>query len=263
MKSRTSKYPRIHPAMIAVWAALISVAGLLPSFPVFATGGSFSISYALAPLAGIMFGPWAGALTVAIGELLATFIAPHTATLGIFTFLINTTNSFVAGFMSRKKWHIGFIVIALFTVVWFIIPMGRDAALYGIVVYGAGLIMCPIGGILGTRLYSLGGMKRFIGFFLMAWPCYIAGSIVGNIITLYLVEIPPELWNTLLIWMTPFERTLFAIGSTIVGIPLLIGLPKISIYVGPEYDKQDEEDELDRLMAKKSSKGGTSSSDNK
>ena len=49
MKKTT--YPKVHPAMIAVWAALMSVSGLLPTFPVFGTGGNFSVSYALAPLA--------------------------------------------------------------------------------------------------------------------------------------------------------------------------------------------------------------------
>lgn len=251
MKRNSTSNPKVHPAMIAVWAALISVAGLLPTFPVFGTGGNFSVSYALAPLAGIMFGPWAGALTVAIGELLGTFIAPHAATLGIFTFLINTSNSFVAGFLCRKKWQVCFIFTLVLTGVWFIIPMGREAALYAFVVYGAGLLMAPVGGILGTRLYAGGGFKRFIGLFLMVWPCYITGSIVGNIITLFLVDIPAELWNTLLVWMTPFERTLFSLGATIIGVPLLVGLPKISIYVGPEYDSAEEEDDLDRQIAQK------------
>jgi hypothetical protein len=29
-----ASYKKVHPAMIAVWAALISVSGLLPTFPV-------------------------------------------------------------------------------------------------------------------------------------------------------------------------------------------------------------------------------------
>ena len=103
MKKELAKYPKVHPAMIAVWAALIAVSGLLPTFPMFGTGGTFSIGLALAPLAGIMFGPWTGALTVAIGGIIGSFIAPHTAVFGIFTFLSDMSLTFAAGFMARKN----------------------------------------------------------------------------------------------------------------------------------------------------------------
>ncbi len=247
---------KIHPAMIAVWAALIAVSSLLPTFPVFGTGGNFSVGYVLAPLAGIMFGPFAGALTVAIGEFIGCIIAPHVASLGLFTFIINTANAFCAGYLSRKKWQVCFGYIALLTLVWFIIPSGRAAYLYGIVVYGLGLLMAPIGGIFGTKLFSNSNVaKKMVGLFLIVFPCYIAGSITGNIPTLFMYDIPAELWNTFLIWVTPFERTLFSLGATIIGVPLLIGLPKISIYVGPEYDAPEEEDDVDRAVKAAASEG--------
>src|SRR6056297_1138085 len=121
------KYAHVHPAMIAAWSALIAVSGLLPTFPIFGTGGTFSVGYALAPIAGIMFGPFAGAVAVAIGELLGSMIAPHTAALGIFTFLINTTNAFAAGYVSRKKWYYAFGIIAVLQVVWLFTETGRGA----------------------------------------------------------------------------------------------------------------------------------------
>lgn len=109
--------------------------------------------------------------------------------------------------------------------------------------------MAPVGGILGTRLFMTGtGPKKAVGVFLMAWPCYIAGSIVGNLFTLALYDVPVDLWRTLLVFMTPLERTVFAIGATIIGTPLLVGLPKIGIFVGPEYDGEETKDELDRQM---------------
>ncbi|MGI6331232.1 MAG: ECF transporter S component [Zhaonellaceae bacterium] len=246
-----ASYKKVHPAMIAVWAALISVSGLLPTFPVFGTGGNFSVGYTLAPIAGIMFGPFAGALSVAIGEFIGSIIAPHVATLGLFTFIINTTNAFAAGYLSRKNWYVCFGIIAALTVVWFLIPSGRAAYVYSLV-YLAGMVAAPIGGILGSRLFDRDNVLiKTIGVFLMSWPAYIAGSIMGNIPTLFLVELPAELWNTFLVWVTPFERTVFAIGAAIIGTPLLIGLPKIGIFVGPQYDGEEIEDELDKKIAAK------------
>jgi hypothetical protein len=43
--------------------------------------------------------------------------------------------------------------------------------------------------------------------------------------------------------IAPVERFLFSLGAMIIGTPLLIGLPKIGIQVGPMiYQKEDEED---------------------
>ena len=253
MKKENSKYPKVHPAMVAVWAALVSICGFLPTFPVIG-GGNFSISYVIAPLAGIFFGPWTGALAVAIGELIASFITPHVANLGIFTFVGNTLNTFAAGYICRKNWKVGAGIIGLLTIVWFLMPGGRAGWVYGAVVYPLGLIMCPIGGILGTRLLNSEGIKRFIGMFLIAWPSFIAGSTINNIVTLLIVDIPPELWNTYLVWVTPMERTIFSVGTAIIGIPLLVGLPKISVYVGPQYDNIEASNDLDRQMEEEAAK---------
>lgn len=236
---------KVHPAMVAAWAALMAVAGLLPSFPVFGSGGNFSVSYALAPLAGIMFGPFTGALSVAIGEFIGSIIAPHNATLGIFTFIINTANAFVAGYIARKKWGVGVLYIGILTALWFILPPCRNTGMY-FVVYLAGMLMCPVGGIFGTRLLEKDNyFLRMVGLFLIAWPAYIAGSITGNIPTCYIFQIPAELWSTFLVWVTPFERTIFAIAAAVIGTPLLAMLPKIGVYVGPKYDGEEQDSELD------------------
>ena len=238
MKKELAKYPKVHPAMIAVWAALIAVSGLLPTFPMFGTGGTFSIGLALAPLAGIMFGPWTGALTVAIGGIIGSFIAPHTAVFGIFTFLSDMSLTFAAGFMARKNWKVGFFMLVAIVAIWFgCFPQGR------------GLIMAPVGGIVGGKLFEKGGAKRVLGLALIAFPCYIVGVAVGDVLMLIMMDVPSELLNTMMVWLSPFERVIFSIASAIIGTPLLIGLPKISVYVGPDYDGEEKSDDLDAKMA--------------
>lgn len=246
-----SKKVKVHSALIAVWAALMATAGLLPTFPVFGTGGSFSVGYALAPLAGIMFGPFAGALSVGIGEFIGSIIAPHAAPIGLFTFTINTVNAFCAGFICRKKWWVPAIVILLETALWFTLPQARELLVFSLI-YLVGLIMVPIGGIFGKKIFNHKNLAlKAVGIFLMVWPCYIAGSIIGNFFTLILYETPSDLWNTFLVFMVPFERSVFAIGAAIIGVPLLIGLPKIGIFVGPEFDEAEVEDDLDAKMQAK------------
>lgn len=233
--------PEVHPALIAVWAALMSAAALLPSFPVIGSGGNFSVSYALAPLAGILFGPLSGATAVAIGDFIGSMIAPHSAPLGLLTFLINTSNAFVVGYICRKKWGIGLGFNVLMTIVWLAHPVPRDAKIF-LLVYLAGILMTPIGGIWGSKL--LNGEYNFffkaVGLWMVSFPAYIAGSLVGNIITLWLYDLPAEMWRGL----TPvvlIERTTFAVGAAVIGIPLLVALPKIGIYVGTQYSSDEEE----------------------
>ena len=86
-----------HPAVIAVWAALIAAVMLVPAFPIIGTGATFSVSSALFPLAGIFFGPVAGALCAAIGAFVGHLIAPHTAFFGPLSFLVPTLGAFCAG----------------------------------------------------------------------------------------------------------------------------------------------------------------------
>ncbi|MBS3970421.1 MAG: hypothetical protein KGZ94_09940 [Clostridia bacterium] len=238
------KVRKHHPALIAVWAALIAASAFLPTFPVFGTGGNFSVGMALAPLAGIFFGPFAGVLAVAIGEVISAMIAPHTAPLGLLMPLINMTNAFAAGYLVRGRWQICLGIIIIGTLIWLTHPIPRQVPVF-LLVYLSGMIMAPIGGIIGLKLFN--NPKTVIktaGLFLMAYPCYIAGSTVANYITILMFDLPVDLWR-FLTWMIPFERTVFSIGAAIIGVPLIVALPKIGIFVGPEFDKEEEDDRDD------------------
>src|SRR6056297_631823 len=103
----------VHPSVLAIWAALIAAGNLLPAIPIIGSGGTFSVSAALIPLAGVFFGPIGGAICGAIGGFIGQIIAPHIAWLGIATFLIGTVNAFVAGCITRRKWYIAVGIIAL------------------------------------------------------------------------------------------------------------------------------------------------------
>src|SRR5215475_14542520 len=95
---------RIHPATVAVWAAVLSVGYLLPTIPIIGTGGTFSLTTALLPLSGVFFGPIAGALCAAVAGFIGSLIAPHTAWMGMGTFIIGTTTAFTAGCIAWGSW---------------------------------------------------------------------------------------------------------------------------------------------------------------
>ncbi len=86
-----------HPAVIAVWAALMAVGSLLPAFPIIGTGVTFNISNCLVPLAGIFFGPWVGAIVAGVGGFIGQMLAPHTVLFGPLQFTIAMLGAMGAG----------------------------------------------------------------------------------------------------------------------------------------------------------------------
>jgi hypothetical protein len=240
-----------HPAILAVWAALTAVASLLPAFPIVGTGVTFSIGNCLTPLAGIFFGPVAGAIAAGVGSFIGQLLAPHTVLFGPLQFTIAMMGAFGAGYAMQRKWLVPALMIALLGGVWYLLPNGR-AAWATPLLYLLGFAFIVLGWINSLKADPLLSTNRGK----MAWGilcCSVAGIVVtqamGNLWAMLFFELPPAIWYTTLP-IAPIERMLFSLGAMIIGTPLLIGLPKISIPVGPiMYQKESETDEPEPLEA--------------
>ncbi|MDR1840007.1 MAG: hypothetical protein LBQ93_10550 [Treponema sp.] len=248
----------IHPAIAAVWAAVVAAGHIFPTIPIFGTSGSFSLAHALSPLSGIFFGPVAGALCSAAGGFVGSLIAPHTASmLGLGTFIIGTTTAFTSGCIAWGKWppvaisvagnfifNGGIIVYIIGTILWFTQEIGRSVVIYPLVYYGLGFIALITGIILCPRFFS--GripLLKIPAIWLCAFGGLIGGATVGNFFSLLLYKQPKEFWLTMTI-ISPMERAVFAVGAVFVGVPLLSGLNKIGIFVGPQNKEEEFTTEL-------------------
>lgn len=238
-EGKTTRYSsKVHPSVIAVWAALIAVSGLLPSIPILGTGATFSISIALIPLAGVFFGPVSGAVCAAIGCFIGQLVAPHTAWLGLGTFLIGTINAFVAGLVSRRNWWLPPLIILVGSILWLSTPTGREVPMFPVIVHGSGIVVSIIGGFLAEGfLKSRNFLLKGLGVWLPSYAGMIAAAALSNYPAIIILKIPADVWK-ILIPIGPTERTIFAIGAAIIGVPLLIGLPKIGVYVGPTVEEE-------------------------
>lgn len=235
-----------HPAVIAVWAALIAVVTLVPAFPIIGSGATFSVSAALIPLAGILFGPIPGAICAAIGAFIGQLIAPHTVFFGPLSFLIPTLNALCAGFAMQKRWYVPLAVTLFFSAAWFIFPLGR-MAWFEPFIWSLGVVACLVGWTVASGwLGSDNRAKIFAGIFLAALAGTIVDHSFGSTWALILFQLPREIWLAVL-GLAPVERTLFSLGAAIVGTPLLIGLPKIGVVVGPAMYEAEEAYEEDLI----------------
>jgi hypothetical protein len=240
---------KIHPAVIAVWAAVVAAAHIIPAVPIIGTGSNFSFATALSPLSGILFGPIAGALCSAAGGFIGSLVAPHTAWLGMGTFIIGTTTAFTTGCAAWGTWPPitlnsrgslvvsgGIIVYLIGTLLWFSQEIGRSLPIYPIVYYGAGFAAFLVASIFaGKVLTGTNTALKLPILWLCAFGGMIGGATVGNFFSLLLHKMPKEMWLYLTV-ASPVERAAFSLGTVLVGAPLLAGLPKIGIFVGPQLE---------------------------
>lgn len=73
------------------------------------------------------------------------------------------------------------------------------------------------------------------------WLCafggMIGGATVGNFFSMVLYQLPRETW----IYLTaaaPVERAVFSLGAALIAVPLLSGLSKIGIFMGPQEEAE-------------------------
>ena len=234
-----------HPAVIAVWAAVIAAATLLPAIPIIGLGATFSVANALVPLAGILFGPVVGAVCAAIGGFIGQLIAPHTVVFGPLSFLMPTMGALAAGFaMQKGKWYVPLGGIIVFSLGWYLFPTGRDVWFAPLCYYSPGVIATLLLAIWPTWISDKQRNKMFVGVFLAALAAMGARHSFGNLWVHQLFGLPREVWIAVLA-IAPLQRIVFALGTAIVGTPLLIGLPKIGVVVGQMMYEEEEEYEED------------------
>jgi uncharacterized membrane protein len=231
----------VHPSVLAIWAALIAAGNMLPAIPIIGSGSTFSVSAALVPLAGVFFGPVGGAICAAIGGFLGQIIAPHIAWLGIATFLIGTVNAFVAGCVTRGKWYIGGLIIAVGYILWFSTEIGRNAAIFPLVFYSLGLVTMVIGALIwrNEKVFVKKPVLRAVGVFMAAYTGFVGAAALVNFAGITLYQWPSQMWIGLT-FVSPWERAVFSLGATIIGVPLLLELPKIGVFIGSDLLEEDD-----------------------
>jgi len=230
-----------HSALIAVWAAIIAVSTLLPAFPVIGTGATLNVGDAIVVLGGILFGPWAGGIAAGVGGFIGQLIAPHGNIFGPLQFTIAIAAAIASGLAMQKKWYYPLGGLIFFGGVWYLFPLGREAWATPLL-YLLGIAACIIGWIWGNNwLESKNRTKMFFGVFLCGFIGVMIALSIGNLWALAIFALPAPIWFSVL-FISPIERIGFGLIAAAIGTPLLIGLPKISVPVGPALQEEEYDD---------------------
>ena len=228
-------------ALIAVFAALYSVVRLIPMGPMIGLSGTFSIADCLAPVYGIVLGPFTGGVSIIIGTFLSMAFGKPVIFMGL-DFLPAFVNAVAIGFLMKKKWVPAIILnvslLAIFivnplTTQFFSIQIGGSTItlpFYWLHIVALAVLISPLGLKAGSWVKTLKPSFIAVGVAILAFIGTMMQHLTGNILTEVVSTqitgtIAPETLKTI-IWpgaflLYPWERLTLVILATIVGVALV------------------------------------------
>jgi len=230
-------------ATVSSFASIYAVLWFLPMFPVVgAPGKFFPLTNVMAPLIGLMLGPYLGLMATSIGGFIGWSLT-QSGPLLFLSFVPSAAASFCSGLLYRGEWKTLFILYtALFVALAFYPTIGPGwlFPLYlWFQVLGLFILASPI------RLKAVNSMHKHTKLFELSWAvavvsfiatlfCHVVGNIIFQMIYL---SFHPEVnyWRSLwqgLTFLYPFERSIITLLAAFIGAPLIKALRTYGFKVG-------------------------------
>jgi hypothetical protein len=118
-------------AFVAVFTAMIAILDIIPTIPGFYAGVWDSWPFLLAPIVGILLGPYLGALSVALGSVVGHIIYFRDPTEMLFMLGLSL-GAGIAGFAYQRSWKPVFGIYSAMLLGYFIYPVTWELPLWGI-----------------------------------------------------------------------------------------------------------------------------------
>ena len=233
-------------AIIAIFAALYTVLRMLQTIPMIGVeGGKFSLSDVIAPIYGILLGPYVGGASVVLGSFLAIAMGRPVSFLFL-DFLPALVNTVALGFLMRGKWWPVVALNALLLVTFILNPLTTIFITIGEVsipffwlhIVAFVVLVSPLGHKAGSWVKTLKPTKLAVGLTVLAFVGTMMQHLMGNILTEavmgYIVPtMTPAAFNgmwSIVFFTYPWERLILIVLAVVVGIPLVRGLAKTTFF---------------------------------
>ncbi len=221
--------------LAATFAAMYGMLRLVPfSVWIGASGRSFTASEFVAPLFGIMLGPYVGSVAAVVGTLLAITFTGRMNFFGL-DFLPVLANALVLGFLIRGRWRVSFVLYSLLLGLFFVHPMtlhvmsvpfwdGRvDVPFVWLHMIAWMLLASPLGRRSVEWIYEPTAWKARCAACILTvtgtTAQHLTGSILFATLAVPLMGIMPEAlgatWNAVF-YVYPVERLIAIVVATIV-----------------------------------------------
>ena len=229
-------------AIIAIFASLYAVLRVLPSLPMVGIGSSFAISDVIAPIYGIVLGPFTGGLSIILGSFLAFAMGKPVVFLFL-DFLPAFINAFTLGLLMKRKWLPAVILNAFLLIAFLLNPLTDffvDAGGFLIPfvwmhIVAFIVLLSPLGRNAGKWINSMKPTLMVAGLAILAFIGTMMQHLMGNILyEVTLNQIYVLLGQTpivpasgyaatwaVVVFVYPWERLFFIILTVIVGVPIV------------------------------------------
>ena len=228
-------------AIISIFTALYAVMRIIPTVPMIGgSGASFSLSDVIAPIYGLILGPYIGGLSVIIGSFLAMFGKPPVF-LGL-DFLPATVAAVSVGLLMKRKWMIAIGLNVALLLAFLLHPNTSvfvDVPLSNITIplpfawmhiLALLILVSPIGRMAVKWVNTPKAAKVAIGIALLFFIGTMMQHLMGNLL---FETIFPAIYetNVIALWpgvffLYPIERAALVFFGTIIGTPLVRILKK-------------------------------------
>ncbi len=220
-------------SMVSVFAVLNVVGDSVPLTPVIGFAQSrLSLGWILAPLTGLMLGPYTGSLSCFLASLVELFLGfPIMVPFGPFGLVRSALAAFQTGMVSTHRWIISAGALSLLILGWLMTIQGQEAVSVLVFhIFGLTLILAS-GRQIATELESQDRVRIGLAVGIATYCGSITRHLFGNLLFVLFASLPSAVFSSA-IPLTLLEQTFFAVVSSILGASLvLLGLRRVT-YLG-------------------------------
>lgn len=226
---------------VAIWGALLGVSSLIPVVIfVGSEGGNFALSTSLAPIIGLVLGPYGGFVAGLVGGTIGMFLNPAAYYMGVGNILDVAMAALVAGWIVNKRWYFSAGLIAVMAIAFNVIPyyllnlypQPIDPAVHlSMWFYYLGLaVLCVTGwNILPKWIKGTNPAKLFVAAWIIVWvgvaPGHLLGWIAYDILYLFPVA------SAILVgtYIMPIQRLEILTLGALIGAAILVALKRAGL----------------------------------
>jgi len=232
-------------ALVCYFASLQAVFSLVSLFPVIGAAGKFiTMATIMAPLIGLILGPYLGVVAVSMGGFIG-WIITQAGPFSFLSFIPNTAAALCSGLLYNRRSTTSVVLYsALLLALAFYPPIG-PAWLYPnylwLEVAGLIVLVSPLRTRAGDLTHKHSSLLELsFGMGIISFMATLFGQIVGSIMfeMMYwpMVYSQTEAWKVI-VWqpatfMYPVERTIIALIATVIGAPLIRTLRAYGFEIG-------------------------------
>jgi len=229
--------------LACIFAALYAVFSSVSLFPVIGALGTFiTLAVVLAPVIGMLLGPYVGALATSVGGFVGWTVTQSGA-FSFVSFIPGSFSALTAGLLINGERRVSAILYLILFLPMAFFPLIGPAWLFPLFLWfqliGLVVLVSPVSAVASESLRADRIDKLTLGVGIIALVSALAGQVAGTLmyeVFFYPFDPQIESWRTaqwqFLTFVYPVERIIIAVFATLVGVPLIRAVRSYGFEVG-------------------------------